>query len=232
MLNIEPVKIEGIDEIIKDLDPKKVTNAAKMALNTAASQTKTFISKRIRQEWNIPAAEVGKRLGVSKASKNNLRAFIYPSPASIDINVFKPTWYHQRFIGGEKKTIATGKSSKLIGKKSKFTGRSGVFVQIKKGRERHLPHAFMALGRRGGGRTRGIGVAALGTSGHWEVFRRFGPKKGKPARQRIKRKKIISINSIVQQDDLLVEVNSKAVEVFSKEFKRILRVNLSKLLDK
>lgn len=213
MLTIDPVKVEGLDDIIKELDPQKITKAARMALNTAARDTRSYASKKIREKYNVKAGLVGKALRISKASSKDwlgrpgkLKAVIYASPTPLSIMLFNPKWYRGKIVRG------VGKSHTLL---KRTSAKSGIYVKVEKNKTTRYPHGFMALGRRGGGRRKGIGVPELGTSGHWGVFYRKGEK-----RTPIKRQGVISISSMMGNENIMPALELKGGQVFEKEYTR------------
>ncbi len=70
-------KLLGVEEALKVLDPQKVAEAAKMALNTVARDTRVEASRQIRDIYNIKAGDVNKKLKVTvRASTYEMQAVI------------------------------------------------------------------------------------------------------------------------------------------------------------
>jgi hypothetical protein len=71
------IKLEGIDEALKQFDPQKVITSARQAINRTASSARTETSRIIREEYNIKPSKLNEFLKVdAKASGNILMAAI------------------------------------------------------------------------------------------------------------------------------------------------------------
>ena len=71
------IKLQGIDEALKQFDPQKVITAARQAINSTASSARTEASRLIREEYNIKPSVLNKYLKVdAKATGNTLVATI------------------------------------------------------------------------------------------------------------------------------------------------------------
>lgn len=210
MLNLK-VKETGVDELARRLDPTVVTKAARMALNTAARDTRSYASKKIREKYNVKAGLVGKAIRITKASSKNLwsgsaklKAVISASPTPLSMMLFNPKWYKGRMVIG-------AKSGQMM---KRASGKSGVYVKILKGKTTILSHAFIAAGRRGG-KGSGFGVQTLGASGHLGVFQRVGR-----TRLPIKHRNVISISSMMGNENIMPALELKGGQVFEKEYTR------------
>lgn len=121
-------KLEAKD-LIEDYKKKalKFPHATNSAINKVAVQTKTFISKEIRSEYNIKAALLNKNFHIEKSTWKTLRAKIEGTGAGIGLKQF-----------GAKRTSRAIKQKS--GKK-----RFQVQVKIKKGKpiERISGNIFM-----------------------------------------------------------------------------------------
>ena len=65
------IKIDGIKELMKTLDPNKVRLAANSALNKTATQAKNEASRQIRTEYNIKAGDVNKNMKLTTRARGN-----------------------------------------------------------------------------------------------------------------------------------------------------------------
>ena len=198
------VKETGVDELARRLDPKVVSKAARMALNTAARDTRSYASKRIREKYNVKAGLVGKALNIRKAAANRLQAVISASPTPLSMMLFNPKWYKGRMVIG-------ARSGRMMKRSS---AKSGVYVKILKNKTTILSHAFITAGRRGGIGT-SSGVQSLGASGHLGVFQRVGR-----SRLPIKHMNVISVSSMMGNENIMPALELKGGQVFEKEYTR------------
>lgn len=85
------VRIEGIKEALERFDPKKVRSAARSAINKIADQTRTFASRQIREEFNVPASRLNSYLRVSARAKgDDLQAVITGRGLGMALSYFGP----------------------------------------------------------------------------------------------------------------------------------------------
>lgn len=83
--------IEGIETakiLLKDC-PSKISVAAANAVNHTARKLRTTISKTIRKEYIVPAAEIKKSLNVQRASRVRLTGLIKSTGRPVPLDVFK-----------------------------------------------------------------------------------------------------------------------------------------------
>lgn len=191
------VKLEGVEEALKQFDPKTVQRAARMAINDAARQTRTEASKASRDVWNLPASRVNKEVkNFRMATDTNLEAVVSAQGRPVGLRNFGAVWV--RNVGGRSRSTTDKKST--IGKR--MAKQTGVRVQLEKGKTTWLPHAFMARGRRGN----------VDGAGSLMVFVRRG------GRTNLVSKANITIASIVNQPRVLERVMAKANEVLTRRF--------------
>ena len=70
------IKLDGLDRLMKQLDPKLVKKAAVRSLNRTAPQAFTAGSKEVRKEYNVKAKDINKAKQIQKANFSNLYAVI------------------------------------------------------------------------------------------------------------------------------------------------------------
>ena len=189
------IKMTGIKEAMNSLDPKKVTTAARMAINEAARQTRTEASGAIREKFNLPSTRVNKELkNLKMATGADLTAVIQAEGRPIGLVNYGATW-----VRGTR--VTTGKMSKTTKRAGK---NQGVTVKILKGPVTRLPSAFIARGMRG----KTLGAGAL------QVFQRRGTSRNAP----LVNMASITLPSMMNQDRVMQRVIKKAQEVMDRRF--------------
>ena len=119
------VSIKGLNSALRTFDPKKVTSAARMAVNEAVTAGRTAADREVRKHWNLKTNRTKQQITKGKkASNTTLTSSIVISGRPIDLINF-----------GAKGS--RGKAGK------RRTGRGGVTVSIHKGKRTTLPHAFI-----------------------------------------------------------------------------------------
>lgn len=193
------VKLEGVEEALKQFDPKTVQRAARMAINDAARQTRTEAQRGIRDVWNLKADRVRKEVtNLSMASNAKLEATISAQGRPIGLPNFGAKWI--RNVNGQART--TTKDRSTISKR--MAKQTGVRVTIEKGTTTMLSKAFMAPGRRG--TTYGAGALL--------VFVRSGPGRNAP----LINKATVTIATMFGQPRVMERATKRAQEVLARRF--------------
>jgi hypothetical protein len=102
------------------------------AINDSASQVRTLAVRGIRDKWNVQAAELRRRIRITKATVNRLQALVAADGEPIPLTAFNP----RRIRKGVSVAIVKGKRTLI---RSGFittmrSGHRGVFVRA--GRQR------------------------------------------------------------------------------------------------
>ena len=197
-------KVEGVDNLLKTLDAKKVVTASKRAIIRAANSGRTVVSSQVRDKFNISKADLDKKIKVDLRNVNNLQAEVVIGGEPISMTKFKP----QQTIRGVKSFIKQGLAQKKV--KGKDSG--GVKVSILKGRPALLKHAFMQVGR---------GNVSL-------VFRRLkGTKSSVTGREKLAALKVVSYPSIVKQpfnlQSIVAKITTTLKERLNHEISRLFK---------
>ena len=194
------IEVKGIKEAMASLDPKKVTQAAMMAINEAAKQTRTEASTAIRQKFNLPAARVNKEVtNLSMATRSDLSAIIQAKGRPIGLTNFGAKWI--RNVGG--RAVTTTKTKSTMGKRRTKTG--GVTAAIERGKTTRLPSAFIAAGRRG----------KVDAAGALQVFQRRDLNKSSSP---IINRATVTLASMMANDRVMKRLVKKANEVIDRRF--------------
>ena len=188
-------KLDIDEKSLSFLDPKWVDMAATKALNDAARSARAEASRSIRQKFNISASRVNKEIrNIKFAKRGDLHAIIQASGRPIGLTHFGARW--TRNVGKTARTT-TSKKSMIAKRRSKQTG---VKVKILKGKMTHLSGAFIGRARRG----------KVDGAGGLHVFERT--KRG------LINKAVITLPSMMSQENVIKSMIDKANEVFEKRF--------------
>lgn len=144
------IKIEGINELMQRLDPRKVQGAARAALERTKSSAKSEAVRQITKVWNIKARDVeykssgNKRLTVSGRVNEDLTATLTFYSGGISLAYFGAVEY--RMAGGvlrrvDRRTGSTA-SKKMQRKAQQMVG---VSVQVRKGKTTRLRQFFATV---------------------------------------------------------------------------------------
>jgi len=184
------IKIDGIKELMKTLDPNKVRLAANSALNKTATQAKNEASRQIRTEYNIKAGDVNKNMRLTtRARGSQMEAVISGFKRGMALSYF----------GAKQIGVIANKMGFQYTRRAKGGRGGAVTVEVKKGCRKTLsgePKPFITkfksghvavVQREGKGRTpikqlMGPGIALL-----------FGSKKIMDATKRLINKKFNEI---------------------------------------
>ena len=82
-------RIENAERLRTQLDPKKVDQAKRWALNAVSRKAATYISRDIRHVFAVRAADVKAHLRITRYTRDSARALIYTGK-SLPLEQFKP----------------------------------------------------------------------------------------------------------------------------------------------
>jgi hypothetical protein len=126
------IKLEGIDDALKQFDSKKVITAARQAINRTADSTRTEASRLIRTEYNIKASRLNQYLRVeAKASGNSLTATITGRGRGLALSYFD---VKQTGVVANKKGFRYTKRAKSLGS-LRYGGAVTALVKLAGGRK-------------------------------------------------------------------------------------------------
>lgn len=201
------IRLNGVEEALKSIDPKTVRQAARTAIKRTADSAKSTASEEIRRVYNVKKSDLDPRIRVSPPRSNDLTAVVSISGRGMSLSYFGA-----KQITSSRVLSRKGKSvtSKKLTRKMKAAGPvpTGVMVQIMKG------HNTVLL--------RNAFLARMKTS-HIGVFRRLTGK-----RFPINEKNVISIASMAENAKVMPRVLAKIQERWNKEFPHQLEYYRSK----
>ena len=197
------IKLTGIDEVIKSLDPGIVKKAIRATLDRAAQSGRSIASEEVRKVWNVKKSDLDARIKITSARIDNLRAVI-----SIGGKGMSLSYFGARQIMGASvrsrvgKNLKTGKVTR--GMKAAGPLPQGVVAQILKGKDTVLlRNAFFAK------------VTAGKSGSHIGVYHRLTSK-----RLPIHEKNVISVASMVNKPEVMQPVINRIQERLTAEFPR------------
>lgn len=190
------IKLEGIDEVLRTLDPKHVRSAARQTLTRAANSGKKVASEEIRKVYNVKAADLNARIKSFPARMSDLTATIEITGRPMSLSYFgaRQMGYSRTLSRGPNGLVSKGNRRA----RSRGPVQMGVSVQVLKGQPVVLRRAFMAQMK----------------SGHIGVFHRKGSGRG------IIEKNVITIPSMVQNARVMPSVAARIQERIAVEFPR------------
>jgi len=139
------VKMEGVDKLMRKMDPAKVRKAARMTLNDTAKAAKTEGSRVVRETYNLKARDINQKLKLRKAMSNNLEAILAMELDKRGIGLMRFGATARRGRNVTKKVKGEIRTSTL----KRAAKSQGVSVTIKRGKRTTLPSAFIARGAKG-----------------------------------------------------------------------------------
>lgn len=182
------IELKGLDKALDAIDPRKVKQAARMAINDSARFVNAEAKREIRKKWNIKAAKLNAEMkNVKFATNADLSAVISAVGRPISLIYFGAKQYRG-------KSIRSGKGVKILKRSS---SKSGVFVKILKSRQTHLPEAFLAKTK----------------NGYVGVFQRSGWK-----RLPIENRATVSIPSMFKEENVMSVVVKSIESRFGYRF--------------
>jgi hypothetical protein len=122
------IKLEGFDTLQAKLDPNIARQAARSAINKMADRTKNEASRKIREEYNIPAARLNEYLRVTaRATDSGLFAIISGQGLGVALYYFSARQSNMAIIGA-----GAGRFREKFVWHKKGSHAGPVTVQIKK----------------------------------------------------------------------------------------------------
>lgn len=144
------IKVEGVNELMQRLDPRKVQSAARAALERTKTSAKAEAVRQIRQVWNIKKRDLeykasgAERIKVSGRVSDDLTATLTFYSGGISLAYFGAVEY--RMAGGLLRRIdrRTGSTaSKKMQRQAKQM--VGIRVQVRKGKTTMLRQFFASV---------------------------------------------------------------------------------------
>lgn len=181
-----------IDQALRYLPDGVVRPAVRMALNDSGRQGNTAGKVEIRRKWNLTAAFVNERVGISAfANEQDLTLTIQATGRPIDLTHFGARWVKGNRVVTRDFGRRTSRAAKV----------GGVFYEAERGKPGHLPHAFIAATRAGR------------SDVHIGVFMREG--KG---RLPLIKKVLISLPSMFEQAQVFEAISRVVAAKFPERF--------------
>lgn len=210
------IKLQGLEEVKKRLDPKVFQAAATSTVNKLMAKAKTEAVKEAVSIWNIKKGDLtttstGKgRLEVQRATYSNMTSTLTITGRPLSLALFGA----KQITGG----IYKSKDGDAV-KRGRVTGRmkkagpipQGVSVQLKKGRTTLLRSAFLSR------------VKAGNKGHHVGVFNRQGS-----GRLPILEKRVITVPSMFKQPRIMQVVQKVIADNQQKIFNHELQHYLSR----
>lgn len=166
--------IEEFEELVKGIriGEEALKKATVRSVNDTARSCIPFLSKKIREDYNIKARDIKATLRIKKANYSNMEAVILgkgkhgiplskfsPTPKRIPSTIHKPGVWKSRYTWWGKRL----KGRDMVPGSDKYLPKKGIKVLVRKGQRKVVRNAF---------------VAQM-PSGHIGVFRRMGKGLGK-----------------------------------------------------
>jgi hypothetical protein len=132
------LKVEGLEEVLRGLDPKLATDAVRSTTNKLAGLANTQIKRGITESYNIKQKDLN--MDVIRANSGSLSAFIRGPKRQKSLGAFKAVQTSTGVSAFVKKGETMNIPSAFIAKTTKFAkntdGRvyQGVFQRVGKGR--------------------------------------------------------------------------------------------------
>jgi hypothetical protein len=198
------IKLEGVDKLLKSLDPQKVQGAAKAAIGRTKTSARSEASKLITSVWNIGKRNLetmatGKpRIEVSGGVGNDLSATITFWSGGISLVYFGAKEFRLT-AARSRQTARRGGQAYSKGAKTLV----GIRVQTLRGGPTAMLRQFFSTMR----------------SGHKGVFRRDpAGGKTKAGNARIIESSAVGIATMVNQPRVLPKLKQHILDTFQKRF--------------
>jgi len=88
MIKITVEKLLEVQKALKD-QPKKINLILSRAINRAATNAKTNMSKKVREQYVIKASDIKSTINISKATSSKPYAIVKSTGKKIDLTMFK-----------------------------------------------------------------------------------------------------------------------------------------------
>lgn len=206
MLEIK-LKIQGIDEFIKEHDPRKIVLAMHSALNKVSQQAKTRAVKLIGDEFNIQKSRINTFLKITtRSAGSNFTAVITGTGMGLSLSLFGA-----RQVGVNiNKKLKEFKYNRRAIRSGQLRRGGAVSVEVRRGSRKLVsgdPKPFMTILK----------------SGHVAIFQRTG-------RDRLPIQKLFGpgVGGLFQSDKIREEVGHLIDEKFEPLFLADLKWRLEK----
>ncbi len=90
MISVEVENLKQVQKALKD-QPQKVNLVLSRAINRAATNAKSNMSKKVREEYLVKASDIKDTINISKATSSNPSAMVKSKGQRIDLVDFKLT---------------------------------------------------------------------------------------------------------------------------------------------
>lgn len=121
--------VRQLQELKKQFDPKDVEKALSWSTNAVARKAATLISRETRQRYDVSAAEIRKRLKISRIDRDAGRSVLYTG-RRLPLSQFKP---REKWV-----TVSSKRRVQSGPRKGSMARRRGVTVRVRKDKGRQL----------------------------------------------------------------------------------------------
>lgn len=196
-------ELPGIREAFNMFPENIVRRAARSAVNKVGGSAKTTAKDEIRKRWNVPAAELEKRITYSSARLDNLEVEVQFGGKSITLSYFGAREIRGMRVRSRKKNTIVSKSARRAAASGPLP--MGVMEEARRGKRVLLSKAFMQRMK----------------SGHIGVFVRVKGKKTKGGKDAILEKNVVSIATMLNQPEVygavITRIEERLLVVFPHE---------------
>lgn len=196
------VKLNGLDNVRKKLDPQIARRAIVRSLDRTVSSAKTEASSTLRDKYNIKKSDLDPKMSVMKASHTNLAAYLTLTGEPISLMRFNPV----QVRGGIRTFIKQGMAQ------SRTRGRAtgGVRIEIIKSKTKTRRRAFMGIGKHG------VPLVFERIKGSKSPERFY--KSGKP-KEKLRALKVVTYPSMLKQPQHMSHLKERIIEQWQKNIR-------------
>lgn len=150
--------IDKFKKEMGEISGKKLHAIISRSINHTSGKVNTQLNRNIRQTYNISISDLNdsKQRFTVKSNSNSLAAFLYANQMPLSLSKFNPVWIRDNvktsFVGSKKKGGFASSKTK--------SNKSGVTVEILKGKKETISSAFMLFSGSGKGAVFARGVYA------------------------------------------------------------------------
>lgn len=143
-MNIK-LECKGIEDLLQVTSGAKISKAIKFAVNRATKTGKTYISKVIRDKWNIRKADLDSKIKIKPYVSKEASITLFGKP--ISLMYFNPIEQRGQYI--KYATRNRGTTPGLAMRKTKKSAIKSLSVEVWKGRRTVLKRSFFIIGMYG-----------------------------------------------------------------------------------